>query len=55
MLDGMDKALHNSLCVVMRMMESSTLLVGSGAVEATLSVILEDYTATMSTREQLAI
>jgi len=55
MLDEMDRALHDSLCVVKRMLESSTLVVGGGAVEAALSVHLEEYAETLGTREQLAI
>jgi len=55
MLDEMDRALHDSLCVVKRMLESSTLVVGGGAVEAALSVHLEKYATTLNTREQLAI
>lgn len=55
MLDEMDRALHDSLCVVKRMLESSTLVCGGGAVEAALSVHLEEYATTLHTREQLAI
>lgn len=55
MLDEMDRALHDSLCVIKRMLESSTLVCGGGAVEAALSVHLEDYATTLDTREQLAI
>mmetsp|Transcript_28735 Transcript_28735/g.44157 ORF Transcript_28735/g.44157 Transcript_28735/m.44157 type:complete len:208 (+) Transcript_28735:3-626(+) len=55
MLDEMDRALHDSLCVVKRMLESNTLVVGGGAVEAALSVYLEEYATTLDTREQLAI
>merc|ERR1740139_780525 len=55
MLDEMDRALHDSLCVVKRMLESSTLVVGGGAIEAALSVHLEKYAETLDTREQLAI
>jgi len=55
MLDEMDRALHDSLCVVKRMLESNTLVVGGGAVEAALSVYLEGYATTLDTREQLAI
>lgn len=55
MLDEMDRALHDSLCVVKRMLESSTLVVGGGAVEAALSVHLESYANTLYTREQLAV
>lgn len=55
MLDEMDRALHDSLCVIKRMLESSTLVCGGGAVESALSVHLEDYATTLDTREQLAI
>ncbi len=55
MLDEMDRALHDSLCVIKRMLESSTLVCGGGAVEAALSVHLEEYANTLQTREQLAI
>jgi T-complex protein 1 subunit alpha len=55
MLDEMDRALHDSLCVIKRMLESSTLVVGGGAVEAALSVHLAEYATTLDTREQLAI
>jgi len=55
MLDEMDRAVHDSLCVVKRMLESSTLVPGGGATEAALSVYLEDYASSMDTREQLAI
>lgn len=55
MLDEMDRALHDALCVVKRMLESNTLVVGGGTVEAALSVYLEHYATTLDTREQLAI
>ena len=55
MLDEMDRALHDALCVVKRMLESNTLVPGGGAVEVALSVYLENYAMTLDTREQLAI
>lgn len=55
MLDEMDRALHDSLCVVKRMLESNTLVPGGGAAEAALSVYLDDYAHTIQTREQLVI
>lgn len=56
MLDEMDRALHDALCVVKRMLESNTLVPGGGAVEAALSIYLEEYAiTTIDTREQLAI
>ncbi len=55
MLDEMDRALHDSLCVIKRMLESSRLVVGGEAIEAAQSVHLEKYAMTLNTREQLAI
>jgi T-complex protein 1 subunit alpha len=55
MLDEMDRAVHDALCVVKRMLESSTLVPGGGAAEAALSVYLENYASTLDTREQFAI
>lgn len=55
MLDEMDRALHDSLCVVKRMLESNTLVPGGGAAEAGLSVHLDDYANTIKSREQMVI
>ena len=56
MIDEMDRALHDALCVVKRMLESNTLVPGGGAVEAAINIYLEDYSNTcIETREQLAI
>lgn len=55
MLDEMDRALHDSLCVVKRMLESSTLVPGGGAAEAALSVYLDEHAETVGSREQMVI
>merc|ERR1712194_230003 len=56
MLDEMHRALHDSLSVVKRMLETNTLVAGGGAVETALSVYLQKYATTnVDTREQLAI
>jgi T-complex protein 1 subunit alpha len=55
LLEEMDRALHDALSVVKRMLESPTLVAGGGAVEAALSVYLEQYSCQLATREQLAI
>lgn len=55
MLDEMDRALHDSLCVVKRILESNSLVAGGGAVEAALSVHLQKFAASIGTREQLAV
>merc|ERR1712066_969474 len=53
--DEMERSVHDSLCVVKRVMESKNVLVGGGAVEAALSIYLENFATTLSSREQLAI
>jgi T-complex protein 1 subunit alpha len=55
MLDEMDRALHDSLCVIKRIIESNSLVAGGGAVEAAVSVFLEETARTMGTKEQLAV
>jgi len=55
MLDEMERALHDSMCAVKRVLESKTVVAGGGAVEAALSVYLEDVAETMGSREQLAV
>merc|ERR1711944_201123 len=53
--DEMELSVHDSLCVVKRVMESKSVVVGGGAVEAALSIYLENFATTLSSREQLAI
>merc|ERR1711893_400173 len=53
--DEMERSVHDSLCVVKRVLESKKLVVGGGAVEAALSIYLENFATTLSSREQLAI
>lgn len=58
MLDEMERALHDAMSVVKRMLESPTLVAGGGACEAALSVYLEQYATTnpgVDAREQWAI
>ena len=50
-----ERSLHDSLCVVKRILESNAVVAGGGAVEAALSIYLEDYARTLGSREQLAI
>eukprot|EP00806_Schmidingerella_arcuata_P002425 Macronucleus_3191.p1 GENE.Macronucleus_3191~~Macronucleus_3191.p1 ORF type:complete len:212 (+),score=106.87 Macronucleus_3191:67-636(+) len=54
-LDEIERSLHDSLCVVKRVLESNSLVAGGGAVEVALSIYLDDFARTLSTREQLAI
>eukprot|EP00879_Flechtneria_rotunda_P005444 GHRR01005737.1.p1 GENE.GHRR01005737.1~~GHRR01005737.1.p1 ORF type:complete len:426 (+),score=192.76 GHRR01005737.1:139-1416(+) len=54
-LDEMDRSLHDALCVVKRVLESGAVVPGGGAVEAALSVYLENFATSLGSREQLAI
>ncbi|CAL5219347.1 g1163 [Coccomyxa viridis] len=55
MLDEMDRSLHDAFCVVKRVLESGKVVPGGGAVEAALSIYLENFATTLGSREQLAI
>ncbi|CAM6098749.1 unnamed protein product [Calypogeia fissa] len=55
MLDEMERSLHDSLSIVKRTLESNLVVPGGGAVEAALSVYLENLATTFGSREQLAI
>lgn len=54
-LDEMDRALHDSLCVIRRIVENSSLVAGGGAVEAAVAMHLESLATSMGSRESLAV
>jgi T-complex protein 1 subunit alpha len=47
MLDEMERALHDTLSVIKRTLESGTVVPGGGAVESALSVYLENFATTL--------
>jgi len=55
MCDEIERSVHDALCVVKRVFESKSLVCGGGSVEAALSIFLENYADSMSSREQLAV
>ena len=55
LLDEMDRSLHDTLCVIQRVLESRAIVVGGGAVEAALAIYLDAFATTLGTKEQLAI
>lgn len=55
LLDEMERALHDTLSVIKRTLESGSVVPGGGAVEAALSIYLENFATTLGSREQLAI
>lgn len=54
-LDELDRALHDVLMVVKRVLESAAVVAGGGAVEAALSIYLEKQAQFLGTREHLAV
>lgn len=54
-LDEVERSMHDSLCVIKRVLESNKVVPGGGAVEVALSIHLDDYARTLGSREQLAI
>eukprot|EP01087_Luapelamoeba_hula_P015709 TRINITY_DN4720_c0_g1_i1.p1 TRINITY_DN4720_c0_g1~~TRINITY_DN4720_c0_g1_i1.p1 ORF type:complete len:554 (+),score=107.82 TRINITY_DN4720_c0_g1_i1:64-1725(+) len=55
MLDEMERSLHDCLSIIKRTLESKSVVPGGGAVEAALSIYLENFATTLGSREQLAI
>lgn len=55
MLDEMERALHDALCVMQRTMESGRVVPGGGAVETALAIYLDNFAGTLSSRQQIAV
>ncbi|BFZ20946.1 hypothetical protein BsWGS_23985 [Bradybaena similaris] len=55
MVDEMERSVHDALSVVKRVLESKKVVAGGGAVEAALSIYLENFATSLASREQLAI
>ena len=53
--DKLERSVHDALCVVERVLESKSVCIGGGCVEAALSIYLENLATSLSSREQLAI
>jgi len=47
MLDEMERALHDTLCIIKRTLESGAVVPGGGAVESALSIYLENFARTL--------
>jgi T-complex protein 1 subunit alpha len=54
-LEEMERSLHDVLCVIKRTLESNAVVAGGGAVEASVSIQLENFATTIASKEQLAI
>lgn len=55
MLDEMERSVHDALSAVKRVLESHQVVPGGGAVEAALSIYLDNFATSLGSREQLAI
>ena len=47
MLDEMERSIHDAICVVKRVLESKSVVPGGGAVEAALSIYLENFATSL--------
>jgi len=54
-LDEMERCFRDALSIVKRTLESNAIVPGGGAVEAALSIYVENFATTLASREQLAI
>ena len=54
-LEEVERSLHDSMCVIKRVLESNSVVAGGGSAEVALSVYLDDFARTLGSREQLAI
>ena len=54
-LEEVERSMHDSLCVIKRVLESNSVVAGGGAVEMALFVYLDDFARTLGSREQLAV
>jgi len=55
MCDEIERSIHDALSVVKRVLESKQVVPGGGCCETALSIYLENFATTVSSREQLAI
>jgi hypothetical protein len=54
MLDEMERALHDTLSIIKRTLESGSVVPGGGAVESSLSIYLENFATTVVSRWALS-
>ncbi|GMM51224.1 chaperonin-containing T-complex alpha subunit [Starmerella bacillaris] len=54
-LDEMERSIYDALSVVKRTLETGAIVAGGGCVETALSIFLETFATTLSSREQVAI
>lgn len=55
LLEEMERSVHDVLCALRRTLETNSVVVGGGAVECAVSIYLENFATTLTSREQMAI
>lgn len=55
MLDEVERSIHDVLCVLKRVLESNSIVVGGGSVEAALCTFLEEKAKTYDSKDQMAL
>lgn len=50
-LEEVERSMHDSLCVIKRVLESNSVVAGGGSVEMALSVYLDEFARTLGSRE----
>lgn len=51
MCDEMERSIHDAMCVVKRVLESKSVVPGGGAVEAALSIYLENFATSLVSKQ----
>lgn len=54
-VDEMERSVHDSLCVVKRVLESKSVIPGGGAVEAALSIYLENFATSLVSHVKVSL
>lgn len=50
--DEMERSVHDSLCVVKRVLEGKKVVAGGGCVEAALSIYLENFATSLVSKQR---
>ena len=54
-LEGIDRSIHDSICVLKRTLESGYVVPGGGCIEIALNIALEAFAKTLGTKEQISV
>lgn len=51
MTEEIERSLHDSICVIKRVLETGFVVPGGGACEIALNIKLDDYSKTLANKE----